>query len=130
MFLGMVKSSFPPAGMLDVPLELYFFVRTVVVEVLGTPEIVVTLGGIWVLGPGVLVNLEEFAGTIGGGCVLNLGHVCEDRAPVSTTKTFLFAVTGVVLVHLDGYCVTGLEVTLSFSRSGADVAWIMVSACL
>lgn len=103
------------------------FVRTVVVEVLGTPEVVVALSGIWVLSPGVLVDLEELAGTVGGGCVLNLGHVCENRTPVSTTEAFLFAVTGVVLMHLDGYCVTGLEVALSLSRSGADVAYTIVS---
>jgi hypothetical protein len=122
MFLGMVKSSFPPAKVLDISLELYIAKLTVVVEVLGTPEVVVTLGGIWVLSPGVLVDLEELAGTIGGGCILNLGHVCEDRAPVGTTKTFFLAVACVMLVHLNGHCVTGLEVALSFSCSGADVA--------
>jgi hypothetical protein len=116
--------------MLDTVLRLCVFVRTVVVEVLGTPEVVVTLGSIRVLSPGVLVNLEELAGTVGGGCVLNLGHVCEDRAPVSTSDTFLLAVTGVVLVHLDSDCVTGLEVALSFSRSGADIAYIVVSTRL
>jgi hypothetical protein len=122
MFLGIVKSSFPPAVLLEMSVKVQMFVRTVVVEVFGTPEIVVTLGGSWVLSPGILVNLEELAGTIGGGRILNLGHVCEDGTPVGTTKGLCLAVTGVVLVHLDGHCVTGLEVALAFSRSWANVA--------
>jgi len=122
MFLGMVKSSFPPTGLLAVVSRGHDAVRTVVVEVLGAPEVVVALSGIWVLRPGVLVNLEELAGTIGSGSILNLGHVCEDGTPVSTTKTLLLAVTGVVLVHLDSDCVTSLKVALSLSGSRANVA--------
>jgi hypothetical protein len=117
---GEVKLS--ACSMLEMSPKTGGLVHTVVVEVLGTPEVVVTLSGIWVLSPGVLVNLEELAGTIGSGRVLNLGHVCEDWPPMSATDSLLLAVTGVVLVHLDGNCVTSLKVALSFSRSRANVA--------
>lgn len=95
---------------------------TVVVEVLGTPEVTVSLSGIWVLGPCVLVDLEEFAGTIGGGSVFDLGHVCEDGSPVGAANALLSAVTAVMLVHLNGDSVTGFEVALSIGGGGADVA--------
>ena len=110
--------------MLDVPLELYFFVRTVVVEVLGTPEVFVSLRGLGVLGPGVLVDLEELAGTVGRRRVLDLGHIGEDGSPVGTTDGLVLAAAVVLLlVHLNGDFVTSCESALALGRGRADVAY-------
>jgi hypothetical protein len=94
----------------------------VVVKVFRTPEVVVTLAGTGCLGPGILVNLEELARSVGSSRILNLTHVGQYGAPVSSAKTLFSAVAGVVLVHLDGNCVTGFEIALSFGGSGADIA--------
>jgi hypothetical protein len=61
--------------------------RTVVVQVLGSPHIVVTLSRPWGLCPAVLVNLEELARSISTGGILDLSHIRKYRAPVSATNT-------------------------------------------
>lgn len=96
--------------------------HTVVVEVLGTPKVVVSLRSRRVLSPGVLVDLEELARAVSSGGVLDLGHVCKNGTPVGTSDTLLGAVTGVVLVHLDRHCVTSREVALALSSSRVDIA--------
>jgi hypothetical protein len=103
----------------DLEVEL----SAVVVQVLGAPEVVVTLGGSGVLLPGVLVDLEEVAGAVGSSGILNLAHVGQDGAPVGTTNTLLSAGTAVaLLVHLDRHCVACLEATLASGGSRLDVA--------
>jgi hypothetical protein len=96
---------------------------TVVVQVLGSPEVSVTLAGTRSLGPTVLVDLEELARSISTGGVLDLAHVGKDRSPVSTTNAFRSATTVIVLVHLDGHSVSSLEGALSRGLGGVNVAF-------
>lgn len=96
--------------------------RTVVVEVLGSPEVIVALVCVWVLLPAVLVDLEELAGTICGGGIVDLSEICEDRSPMGTTDTLIGAVTGVVLVHLDGDSVAGGESALARGSTWVHIA--------
>lgn len=95
---------------------------TAVVEVLGTPQVVVTLGGARCLSPGVLVHLEEVLRTSSGGSILDGGHVGKHGAPVSTTDTLLSRGTGIVLVHLDGDLVSSSKLAVSFRIGRVHVA--------
>ena len=95
----------------------------VVVQVLGTPEIGVTLGRARGLLPAVFVDLEELGRTIGSGGILDLGEVGHDGTPVSTANTLLLAVaTARLLVHLNCDCVTSCEAALAGSSSRVDIA--------
>jgi hypothetical protein len=100
--------------------------HTVVVQVLGSPEVSIALRRSRVLLPAVLVNLEEFARAISLGSILNLAHVRKNRSPMSTAKSLCCAEAVVVLVHLDGNCVTGLERTFSRCGGRANIAFISV----
>jgi hypothetical protein len=95
----------------------------VVVQVLGSPEVGITLRRAWCLRPTVLVDLEELARAIGLSSILDLAHVGHYGTPMSTTDSLSLAVTAVgLLVHLDGNSVTCLESTFSGCCGRVDVA--------
>lgn len=82
-----------------------------------------------VVTPGVVVgevagleDLEERAGAIGGGGVGDGAQVDHDGAVVGTSNGLLSAGTGVVLVHLDGDGVAGLDAAGGGGGSGVGVA--------
>lgn len=69
-----------------------------------------------IVGPGLvglevasLVNLEELAGAVGGGGVIDGAKVDHDGAVVGAADGLLGAVAVVVLVHLDGDGVASLD---------------------
>ncbi|OSS54808.1 hypothetical protein B5807_01189 [Epicoccum nigrum] len=95
----------------------------VVVQVLGAPEIGVTLGRARGLLPAVLVDLEELGRAISSGSILDLGEIGHDGTPVSTANTLLLAVTAArLLVHLNCDCVTSCEAALAGSSSRVNIA--------
>jgi len=96
---------------------------TVVVQILGAPEVVVTLCRSWVLLPRVLVDFEKLARSVRSGGIFDLRHVCQHGSPMGTANALLFALSVVVLVHFDRDCVTCLEATLAAGNSGVDVAF-------
>lgn len=81
----------------------------VVVQVLGSPEVGITLARAWCLRPAILVDLEKLSRTVSAGGILDLSHVSKDGTPVSSTNALGLAVTGVMLVHLDRDGVTSLK---------------------
>jgi hypothetical protein len=96
--------------------------HTVVVQVLGSPEVSIALRRSRVLLPAVLIDLKEFARAISFGSILDLAHVSKNRSPMSTANSLCCAEAIVVLVHLNGDRVTSLERTFSRCCGRVDVA--------
>lgn len=72
----------------DVGGDLDVDLAAALVEVLGTPEIIVAAPARRVLGPGVLVDLEPAGGAVGGGGVADLCEVGLDGAVVVSSNAF------------------------------------------